>query len=163
MLNEDTTDTEDKAPMNEDTETTPEDDSTEIGFTVAPTFRDMMAQRPQTEGPVGLPLKTVVNTLMMNGAASVYAECVAPIANGDLNFGSLQGNEAVIGLKVMEYDAAHDNLISTARVPKNAPKNKAGVRQITALMIGQKVREIVGQTYVFEKRSFTVSGLLTDR
>ena len=132
---------------------TPEQ-TTEVGFHVAPTFSELMAQRP-AKAASGLPLATVVQGLLMNGAADVYEKYVAPVMAGEISYGNLVANEAVIGFKLMEHDAAHDNMLKQARVPKSGP--------ITAQLVGKKVREIAAKTYRLEKRSFIAAGLLTQQ
>jgi hypothetical protein len=135
------------------TETTTEEKTTEVGFAAASDYRAMRKMRPQGAAQ-GIPFKTTVNTLLLNGAADVYKDYIAPVLSGDKDHGSLAANEAVIGIKIIEYDNDHDKLLMACRQPKSG---------INALTVGRKVREIAAETYRLEKRSFVATGLLTDQ
>ena len=140
--------------------------TTEVGFVIAPSYRAMREARPAGANH-GVPFKTTVNTLLLNGAANVYSDYIEPVLKGEVDHGSLVANEAVIGLKLIEHDRENDNLFQTCRHPrKKVGETESGKPvyenlPINALTVGRKVHELVKETYRLEKRSFVATDLLT--
>ncbi len=136
--------------MNDEIETKPNMLSEAIKTalaTVPETFAELVALGKDSD--TLLQFRPTVRTLLLNGCGDVYTDNILPMLRGQMDLGSFAANKAILGLKLIEADAAKDNLLSKCRPPKGKAINPATV--------GNMIDSIIKDSPLqFGKRSMVV-------